>query len=151
MNDPHTHHELTSIDYRQGQLPEAEALRALYDSVSWSAYTDDLDSLVGGLEGATALVTAWNGEELVGLARVISDGFTIAYLQDVLVHPEFQRRGIASELVERVFAPFQRVRQHVLITDAEERQRAFYESLRFREARDFPHGGLRAFVRFQNH
>ena len=131
-----------------GRIPGAKDVRALYDSVGWSAYTDDLDSLMRGLAGSAHVVTAWRGERLVGLARVISDGHTIAYLQDVLVDPEHQRRGIASELVGRAFAPFASVRQHILMTDAEERQRAFYESLGFREIRDFPHGGMRGFVRF---
>ena len=41
------------------------------------------------------------GRAARGLARVISDGFTTAYLQDVLIHPHLQRRGIARELLAR--------------------------------------------------
>ncbi|ACV05212.1 GNAT family N-acetyltransferase [Kytococcus sedentarius] len=135
------------VRYTRGQVPEREALRGLYGAVGWSAYTDDLEGLVRGVEGSAAVVTAWRGEELVGLARVISDGHTIAYLQDVLVRPGVRRQGVASELVRRVFEPFAHVRQQVLLTDAEEGQRAFYASLGFRETREFPNGGLRAFVR----
>jgi hypothetical protein len=34
------------------------------------------------------------GDRVVGLARVVSDGETICYLQDVLVHPSVQRMGL---------------------------------------------------------
>ena len=141
--------EKDGIRYLFGAVPAADDVRALYDAVGWSAYTADMDTLMGGLQGSATVVTAFDGGRLVGLARVVSDGHTIAYLQDILVDPEYQRRGVASELLRRVFEPFGRVRQHVLITDTEQRQRAFYEAHGFRESRDVEGDEVRAFVRFQ--
>lgn len=135
------------VAVREDEVPAAEDLRRLYDAVGWSAYTDDLDTLVAGVAGSSRVVTAWAGEELVGLARIVSDGHTIAYLQDVLVDPAHHRRGIAATLLRHAFAPYGHVRQHVLITDAEPGQRAFYEAAGFREIRDGRFPG-RAFVRF---
>ena len=132
------------IRYLSGAIPAADDVRALYDAVGWSAYTGDMDTLMGGLQGSATVVTAFDGGRLVGLARVVSDGHTIAYLQDILVDPGHQRRGIASELLRRVFARFGHVRQHVLLTDTEERQRAFYEAHGFRESRDVEGDELRA-------
>lgn len=129
------------IRYLSGAIPAADDVRALYDAVGWSAYTADMDTLMGGLQGSATVVTAFDGGRLVGLARVVSDGHTIAYLQDILVDPGHQRRGIAR---------FGQVRQHVLLTDTEERQRAFYETHGFRESRDVEGDELRAFVRFQS-
>jgi len=85
---------------------------------------------------------------LVGLARVVSDGATIAYLQDVLVHPDHRRAGIGAALVRAALTPYATVRQKVLITDDGAAQRAFYECLGYREASEHPEGPLRAFVRF---
>ncbi|TFH99929.1 N-acetyltransferase [Micrococcus flavus] len=135
------------IAFREGEVPAAEDLRRLYDAVGWSAYTQDMETLAAGVAGSSRVVTGWAGDVLVGLARVVSDGHTIAYLQDLLVDPAHQRRGIASELLRRVFAPYVHVRQHVLITDAEPGQRAFYEAAGFCEIRDGRSPG-RAFVRF---
>lgn len=136
------------VSYDADRLPSRDETRTLYDSVGWAAYTEDLDALIRGLENSAVVVTARSGGELIGLARIVSDQATIAYLQDVLVHPSFQRRGIATALVNRAFAPFSRVRQHVLLTDAEPGQRAFYESIGFTEIRDLPGQGCRSFVRF---
>ncbi len=129
-------------------LPTTPELRQLYDSVGWAAYTRDPDTLARGLAGSLRAVTARIDGALVGLARVVGDGATICYLQDVLVDPAHQHAGIGRLLVEAVYAPFMGVRQHVLLTDSEPGQRAFYESLGFTEVHDFP-TGLRAFARIQ--
>jgi GNAT superfamily N-acetyltransferase len=125
----------------------AEALE-LYGAVGWGAYTQDPATLERALAGSSAVVTARRGGELVGLARVVSDGAVIAYLQDVLVRPTAQREGIGRLLVDAAFAPFSEVRQQVLLTDAEPGQRAFYESLGFVEAHDHE-ADLRSFVRLR--
>ena len=79
--------------------PPMESVLALYDSVGWSAYTSDPETLGRALHGSSHVVCAWDGDRLVGPARVISDGATIAYLQDVLVHPGLHQRGIGRRLV----------------------------------------------------
>lgn len=125
----------------------AEAVE-LYRAVGWSGYADDPQTLAGALRGSTCVITARRGGDLVGLARVVSDGATIAYLQDVLVHPDHHRAGIGRRLVGAAFEPFAHVRQKVLLTDDEPGQRAFYEALGFTAAADHPQGPLRSFVRF---
>ena len=94
------------------------------------------------------MVTARRAEGPLGLARVLLDGATTCYLQDVLVHPDAQRHGVGRRLVTAALQPYADVRQKVLLTDAEPGQRAFYESLGYTEAHEHPHGPLRAFVRY---
>lgn len=130
--------------------PARDELVELYDAVGWTAYTTDPDLLVAALAGSTRVVTARYGDDLLGLARVVSDGATIAYLQDVLVRPELQREGVGRQLVQAALEPFAHVRQKVLLTDDEPRQRAFYESLGWTELREHGDGRLRAFVRFED-
>jgi GNAT superfamily N-acetyltransferase len=131
-----------------GDRPDREELVALYDAVGWSTYTTDPQVLQAAIEGSTLVVTARYGGELLGLARVVSDGVSICYLQDVLVRPELQREGVGRALAQAALEPFAHCRQKVLLTDDEPRQRAFYESLGYAEIRDHGDGRLRAFVRF---
>lgn len=126
-------------------VPTRDELLALYDANDWTAYTVDPDGLLRGVANSTFVVTAREGEELVGLARVLSDDHTIMYLQDILVLPSHQRRGIGRTLLERCLERFAHCRQHVLLTDDDERQMAFYEALGFVRSSDVPH--LTAFVR----
>jgi len=126
----------------------AEVL-ALYDAVGWSVYTRRPEVLAAALAGSSLVVTARDaGGRLLGVARVVTDGATVCYLQDVLVHPDAQRRGIGRALVLAALEPYATVRQKVLLTDDEPGQRAFYSSLGYAETRDVAGGTLRAFVRF---
>lgn len=139
---------MPEIEVADAERLAASEVAALYEAVGWTAYTEDLDALMTGLRGSLRVVTARLEGRLVGLARVIGDGATICYLQDVLVHPEARRSGLGRALVTAAFAPFTHVRQHVLITDEEADQKAFYEALGFTQLGVGVPG--RAFVRFSN-
>lgn len=128
-------------------LPLEEVLE-LYRAVEWLAYTKDRANLVRALEGSSTLVAAYDGQALVGLARAISDGASICYLQDILVRPSHHRRGIGRALVERALEQYPLVRQKVLITDDEPKQKAFYEALGYTWSEEFQGGSVRAFIRF---
>ncbi|UVY85367.1 GNAT family N-acetyltransferase [Brachybacterium sp. NBEC-018] len=130
----------------ESTLPSAAEVEALYSSVGWSTYTRDIDALMKGLHNSLRVVVARADDVLIGLARLVGDGATICYLQDVLVAPDARRAGVGGQLVREAFAHFVTVRQHVLITDEEDGQKAFYESLGFSQLGDTEPG--RAFVRF---
>ena len=53
-------------------------------------------------EQSTVCCFAWAGTELVGAGRAISDRISYAAIFDVVVAPEFQRRGIGSKLMQRL-------------------------------------------------
>jgi GNAT superfamily N-acetyltransferase len=124
-----------------------EALQ-LYVALGWTAYTRDPALVAAGLTGASFVAVAREDGRLIGLLRAVSDDASIAYVQDVLVHPDAQRRGVGAALMAAAVERYRHVRQHVLLTDDEPGQRAFYESLGYRETRDLGEGTLRAFVRF---
>ena len=139
---------MAAVTFEPAPHLEQGEVVALYESVGWSAYTRDPVTLMAALAGSSYVVAARVEGALVGLARVVSDGVTICYLQDVLVDPAHQRTGLGRALVTAALEPYSSVRQTVLLTDAEPAQRAFYESLGFREVRDVAEAALRAFVRF---
>jgi len=120
----------------------------LYNSVGWLAYTSDEQKpkLQEAINNSNHVVTAWSDERLVGLARCISDDVSICYLQDILIHPEFQRHGIGRKLLSNCLEHFAHVRMKVLITDDEERQKLFYESLGYKNTKDLKKVPLNAYV-----
>ncbi|MCZ9881134.1 GNAT family N-acetyltransferase [Arthrobacter sp. B2a2-09] len=56
------------------------------------------------------------------------------------------RRGIGRALAERALEQYRHVRQKVLITDDEPRQKAFYEALGYTQTEEFQGGLVRAFI-----
>ena len=130
----------------EDQLPEAQELVDLYSSVGWTRYVQDPEALFRAVQGSTYVVTARDGEQLVGLARCVSDEVSIAYVQDILVKPDWQRQGVGRELMAAVLDRFDQVRQIGLLTDDEPRQHDFYEAMGFRNIDSFDKVKLNAFV-----
>ncbi len=109
---------------------EAEIL-ALYSSVGWTAYTAEPEKLRLGFENSLFTLGAYENDKLVGLIRAVGDGQTIVFIQDILVFPEHQRRGIGSLLLQSILERYAHVRQIELATDNTEKTTAFYKSLGF--------------------
>ncbi|NWL35490.1 GNAT family N-acetyltransferase [Paenarthrobacter nitroguajacolicus] len=132
-----------------GTVSQTELL-SLYASVGWSAYTNHPLLLDQAIRSSSFVVVARDEEgALLGLARAISDDATIAYVQDILVNPSFQGAGVGRALFGQIQERYRHVRQTVLITDDEPRQRAFYESLGLTEGSDFRPEPVRVFAQFR--
>lgn len=125
-----------------------EKLRSLYDSVGWRAYTEGpaASQLCQAIQNSTYVVSAWIGDRLVGLARGLSDDVSIFYLQDILVYPDYQGRGIGKALLKDCLNRFRHVRMKVLLTDDRPEQLRFYESMGFTNTRNLAETVLNTFV-----
>lgn len=111
---------------------EAEILR-LYRSVGWTAYTDHLEVLQKGFEKSMLTLAAYEGDQLLGIIRAVGDGHTIVFVQDILVFPEYQRKGIGTALLQAMLDRYSYVRQIELATDNTPKTIAFYKSMGFQE------------------
>ena len=119
------------IQYSEnGRIP-FEKLMDLYNSVGWTAYTKDLNVMKKLLPGALSYTSAWDGDRLVGLIRTVGDGCSILYIQDLLVHPDYQRQGIGQTLVTQTVAAAENIRQIFLSTENTEKTVHFYRSVGF--------------------
>ncbi|WP_371817960.1 GNAT family N-acetyltransferase [Pseudoflavonifractor sp. MSJ-37] len=78
------------------------------------------------LMGSSTVFTAWDGEELVGLVRVLDDGEMMAYMHYVLVRPDHQGQGIAGTMVEMVKEKYKDY-LYIEIMPEERKNAAFYE------------------------
>ena len=111
---------------------ENEILR-LYSSVGWTAYTENKTALRKGYEQSLLTLAAYENGELLGVIRVVGDGFTVVLVQDLLVFPEKQRKGVGTALLRAVLERYGSVRQIELVTDDTPETAAFYSSLGFKE------------------
>ena len=112
---------------------KAEEIRRLYTEVGWKAYTDNMTALELGYKNSLLVLAAYEGDELLGIIRVIGDGYTIVFIQDILVFPSKQRQGIGTALIKAVLEKYSDVRQIELTTDNTDKTVSFYKSLGFAE------------------
>lgn len=94
---------MTPITYRTGNELGLDAFIGLYRACSLGARRpiDDRERMATMLRNANLVVSAWDGELLVGLARSVSDFAFCTYLSDLAVRESHQRRGIGRELIRR--------------------------------------------------
>lgn len=115
-------------------IPDLKDLINLYNSVGWTNYTGKPDMLQKAYENSLLAITAWSDDKLLGAIRVVGDGYSIIYIQDILVLKEYQHMGIGSRLMDAALDKYKNVYQKVLLTDNEPATRAFYEKLGFKLA-----------------
>jgi len=125
---------MSEIIYKHNSSFAKNDILSLYDSVGWSEYTKNIEKLLKALNNSLYILTAWDKNKLVGLIRVVGDGETIIYIQDILVLREYQRQGIGSKLLKSVLDKYNKIRQKVLLTDDTEKTRLFYETNGFESA-----------------
>ena len=71
-------------------------------------------------------IAAYISGNLIGIIRVVGDGYSILYVQDIIVHPNYQRRGVGKQLLERIDVIYPYVYQKVLLTDNQSSSLCFY-------------------------
>ena len=94
----HSGEEYTIVE----MLPSARDYNRLRVAVGWKPYRESVieDSLPNSLYCLCALIDA----QTVGMARIIGDAGMVYYIQDVIVLPEYQRRGIGTHMMDKVMA-----------------------------------------------
>ena len=110
-----------------------DEIKSLYDAVGWKAYTDNMTRLMKGYKNSLKVLAAFRDDELIGIIRAVGDGLTIVFIQDILVMPNEQRKGVGKSLLRAMIDLYPEVRQIELVTDIDPKTIGFYKSLGFKE------------------
>lgn len=108
-----------------------EEILNLYRSVGWVNYVNQPEMLKNSYANSLKIFGAYENEKLLGIIRVVGDGYSIVFIQDIIVLPEYQRQGIGTALLKCVLDTYEYVYQKTLLTDNTERTIQFYKSLGF--------------------
>ena len=92
------------IDYRLDRDVDPAAVGSVYESVGWTHLSGDVEQLGEALRACAEVVTAWAGDECIGVARLLSDRRFHGVILGVAVRPNRQGRGVGSELVQRLIS-----------------------------------------------
>ena len=124
--------EFTIREYTEYNHDE---IMKLYASVGWTNYTNNPDMLANAYKNSLKIYAAYENNHkadmLLGVIRVVGDGSSIMYIQDILILPEYQHKGIGSALMKKVLDTYSHVYQKVLLTDNTEKTISFYKAMGF--------------------
>ena len=119
------------ISVRKQDVVKLEDVLHLYQAVGWTNYTNQPQMLEQALPHSLAVYLAFDGEKIVGLIRLVGDGFSSVLVQDLIVLPIYQRQGIGSALMKEALEDYKDVYQVQLVTEETERTLGFYRSMGF--------------------
>ena len=114
----------------------------LYQAVGWTNYTNQPQMLAQALSHSLAIYLARDGEKIVGLVRLVGDGFSSVFVQDLIVLPSYQRQGIGSALMKQALSDYKDTYQIQLATEESEKTLGFYRSLGFETLSSFQCTGM---------
>lgn len=107
-----------------------QQLQDLLNLGAFWAQDRSIEDLAQAIHYSQAVISAWDGSQLIGFARATSDTVYRANIWDVVVHPDYRGRGLGRKLVETVLAHplVQKVERVYLMTSL---QQKFYERIGF--------------------
>ena len=119
------------ITIKKQEIVKLEDVLHLYQAVGWTNYTHQPEMLEQALSHSLAIYVALDGDAVVGLIRLVGDGFSSVLVQDLIVLPIYQRQGIGSALMKQALGDFKGAYQVQLVTEQTEKNVRFYRSIGF--------------------
>ena len=119
------------ITIRKQEIVKLEDILHLYQAVGWTNYTHQPQMLERALSHSLVIYLALDGDAVVGLIRLVGDGFSSVFVQDLIVLPSYQRQGIGRSLMKEALEDYKDAYQVQLVTEETEKNVGFYRSLGF--------------------
>lgn len=103
----------------------------LYKRVGWTNYLEQSENLKKAYSASICTFGAYDSDQLIGIVCAVGDGYTIIFIQDIIVLPEYQRKGVGTRLLEAMIKKYAYIYQIQLLTDNTEETKSFYLSAGF--------------------
>ncbi len=122
------HHLQWSAHCDQVDLHQLQALLA--GTANSETGERRIEELGRALANSSPVISVWDGEKMIGLARATSDGIYRAVLWDVVIHPDYQVGELERQLVEAILS-HPRMNRVERVYFMNSHQQRFYETLGF--------------------
>ena len=109
------------ITIRKQEIVKLEDVLHLYQAVGWTNYTNQPQMLEQALSHSLVIYLALDGDAVVGLIRLVGDGFSSVFVQDLIVLPSYQRQGIGRSLMKEALEDYKDAYQVQLVTEQTEK------------------------------
>ena len=111
------------ITIKKQEIVKLEDVLHLYQVAGWTNYTHQPEMLEQALSHSLVIYLALDGDVVVGLIRLVGDGFSSVFVQDLIVLPSYQRQGIGRSLMKEALEDCKDAYQVQLVTEQTEKKR----------------------------
>ena len=126
------------FDYREFDEMLIQEVKSIYKKESWNAYLKDDEKLIRAFDNSLYILGAFNEDKLIGFIRCVGDGEHVLMIQDLIVSPEYQQKGIRTYLFKTIKDKYKDVRMFIVLTDIEDVvDNKFYQSFKLRRLDEF--------------
>lgn len=125
---------MNNIIFTEEKRFTEKQIQDLFLSVNWVSgnYPSRLHK---ALKNSSTVITAWDNGHLIGLLRALDDSEMMAYIHYVLVHPDYQGRGIAGTMIEMIKEKYKEY-LYIEIMPEESKNALFYKKHGFQVMAD---------------
>jgi len=86
-------------------LPSEDSFFQLFETTGWNEKAKkSKEELYFAIVHSWYVVSAYQGVELVGFGRIISDGYLHAFITEMIIAPQYQKKGIGKQILEKLVA-----------------------------------------------
>ena len=114
--------------YKYNESISPEAMADLRESVGWNRMEKEYGN---PLMTSFFHIAVYDGDLLVGFVDSVSNGVTDAYIQDLIVRPDYQGKGIGTDLMKKMIASLKEKHIYIISVIFEERLKPFYDRFGF--------------------
>lgn len=116
--------------FKYNESVSAKALADLRESVGWNRMEDLYNAST--LSSYYHIAVYANGK-MIGFIDCVSNGVTDAYIQDLMIHPNYQGKGLGAELMNQMITYLREKRIYMISVVYEEKLKRFYEKFGFNQ------------------
>ena len=120
-----------NIELKEIREIPIEQILELYKLNEWSSANKPTE-LYKGLQNSHSLISAWNKDKLIGIGNAISDGHLVVYYPHLLIHPDYQGKGIGKMIMAKMQEKYGEFHMQMLTADGEAIK--FYNKIGFERA-----------------
>ena len=117
------------MKYEINKVVSAKQIADLRESVGWNR----MEESYGNLKMTNLFhIACYENDLLIGYVCVVSNNVTDAYIQDLMVHPSYQNKGIGTSLMKQTISKIKEMKIYMIsVIYGEEELRNFYEKFGF--------------------
>lgn len=122
------------INYKEIDSTMIKEIKEIYKKESWNSYLKDDEKLVRAFDNSLYFLGAFDDYKLIGFIRCVGDGEHVLLVQDLIIDPEYQQKGIGTYLFKTIMQKYSNVRMFMVITDIDDVvDNKFYKSFNLKE------------------